>query len=107
MRASLVEDAARAGTGTVFCRSCRFCTTVCPAGVRIPEVMTMINLSVAAGSADVRAGDLLRHAYEARTAGGPASARVRRPLSSRHSHHLANGPRNPALRALIAPVWCR
>ena len=76
MRASLVEDAARAGTGTVFCRSCRFCTTVCPAGVRIPEVMTMINLSVAAGSADVRAGDLLRHAYECRTAGGPASACV-------------------------------
>ena len=76
MRANLVEDAGCAGTGTVFCRNCRFCTTVCPAGVRIPEVMTMINLSVAAGSADVRAGDLLRHTYAARTAGGPASACV-------------------------------
>lgn len=76
MRASLVEDAARAGTGTVFCRNCRFCTTVCPAGVRIPEVMTMINLSVAAGSADVRAGELLHHTYASRTAGGPASACV-------------------------------
>lgn len=76
MRARLEEDAARAGAGTVLCRNCRFCTTVCPVGVRIPDVMTMINLSVAAGSDDVRSGDLLRRAYEARTAGGPASACV-------------------------------
>lgn len=70
-RSSLAADG-----GTVLCRNCRFCTTVCPMGVRIPDAMTMINLSVGSDTPSVDASGLLRRAYARRTAGGPASACV-------------------------------
>lgn len=66
------QPEARFGGRTVLCRNCRFCTTVCPKRVAIPEAMTVINLS-----AGLETDWFMRKLYRDKCGKGPAGSCIR------------------------------